>query len=89
MTIIYGSYHFFRLSLKNNQKFQADGLMDLKINYKKRVFHVKNIFLKHFRLINRSSFHRSKKTTILGSLIFILKKNINNFSALEKKYLIS
>ena len=89
MNISYGYYHFIRLSLEDNQKLRADGLMDLKVNYKKEVFHVKNIFLKHFRLINQGSVHKSKKNSILGRFIFIFKKNINNFSTLKKKYLIS
>ena len=64
--------------------------MDLKVVYKKKeVFHSKNIFVKYFRFINRDSVHRSKKNMILGRFIYIFKKNINNFSALKKKYLIS
>ena len=89
MFMIYGPYQFIRPILENNQKLEADCFMDLKDNYKKAVFYVKNIFLKHFGLINRGSVHKNKKNIILGKFIFIFKKNINNFSALKKNYLIS
>ena len=84
MCIIYGSYHFIMFCLGNNQKSEAFELMDLKVFYKKEIFHVIYIFLKKFKLIKRRWVHRSKKNMISERFIFILKKNINNFSALKK-----